>query len=80
LIVGGIGLFSTLLISISERMKEIGIRKSIGATEFDVFFLFLSESIILAVIAASIGTLISKAVIMIISSAMKQQLNYPGRE
>jgi len=77
LIVGGIGLFSTLLISISERMKEIGIRKSIGATEFDVFFLFLSESIILAVIAASIGTLLSKAVIMIISSAMKQQFELP---
>jgi len=37
LIVGGIGLFSTLLISIQERMTEIGVRKSIGATEGDIF-------------------------------------------
>jgi ABC-type antimicrobial peptide transport system permease subunit len=77
LIVGGIGLFSTLLISISERMKEIGIRKSIGATELDVFSLFLSESIILAVIAASIGTLLSKVVIMVVSSALNQHFELP---
>jgi putative ABC transport system permease protein len=77
LIVGGIGLFSTLLISISERMKEIGIRKSIGAKESDIFLLFLSESIILALIAASLGTLFSKLVIMIISSMLKQSFELP---
>lgn len=77
LIVGGIGLFSTLLISISERMKEIGIRKSIGATEADVFLLFLSESIILALLAATIGTLLSKAVVMIVSSTIDQQFELP---
>ena len=77
LIVGGLGLFSTLLISISERMKEIGIRKSIGATEQDIFLLFLSESVILALIAASIGTIFSKLVISVISSAIQQNFVLP---
>jgi len=77
LIVGGIGLFSTLLISISERMKEIGIRKSIGATENDIFFLFISESIILALIAASIGTLLSNGVIYFIGKALLQDFTVP---
>lgn len=77
LIVGGIGLFSTLLISISERMKEIGIRKSIGATDHDIFFLFISESIILAMIAAFIGALLSSLVIMMISNALHQNFIIP---
>jgi putative ABC transport system permease protein len=71
LIVGGIGLFSTLLISINERMKEIGIRKSIGATNRDILFLFLIESIILALIGSLIGVLGSAFVIQIIAKVLK---------
>ena len=59
LIVGGIGLFSTLLISINERMKEIGIRKSIGATDRDIFLLFILEAITLSLLGALIGILFS---------------------
>ena len=55
LIVGGIGLFSTLLISIQEKMMEIGVRKSIGATESDIFFYFIFEAITLAVMGALLG-------------------------
>ena len=55
LFVGGIGLFSTLLISINERMLEIGIRKSIGATDFDIFFYFILEALTLSFIAGFIG-------------------------
>lgn len=55
LIVGGIGLFSTLLISIQERMTEIGIRKSIGATETDIFFYFIFEALSLAALGAFLG-------------------------
>ncbi len=68
LIVGGIGLFSTLLISISERMKEIGIRKSIGATESSIFIHFLLEAVILALIAAFFGIVSSTALIKIVGS------------
>ena len=54
LIVGGIGLFSTLLISINERMMEIGVRKSLGATDKDIFY-FIMEALVLSFIAAVIG-------------------------
>jgi ABC-type antimicrobial peptide transport system permease subunit len=75
LIVGGIGLFSTLLISINERMMEIGIRKSIGATNTDILSLFLTEAIILAMMGALIGVGISSALIMIIAKAIN--FNFP---
>lgn len=55
LIVGGIGLFSTLLISINERMNEIGIRKSIGARDIDIFIYFIIEALTLSFIAACFG-------------------------
>jgi len=64
LIVGGIGLFSTLLISITERMTEIGIRKSVGANEIDIFFYFLIEAVMIAVIGALIGIVVSKMILM----------------
>ncbi len=75
LIVGGIGLFSTLLISINERMKEIGIRKSIGATDRDIFLLFILEAITLSLLGALIGILFSTLLVKIITVALK--FNFP---
>ncbi len=77
LFVGGIGLFSTLLISISERMNEIGIRKSIGASEFDIFSLLIAEAIILTLIGATIGISIAKLIVMLLSNAMNVPLILP---
>ena len=70
LIVGGIGLFSTLLISINEKMTEIGIRKSIGATDRDIFFHFLFEAIILALIGAAVGIFLSSFLIKALALLM----------
>ena len=53
LLVGGIGIINIMLSSISERVREIGIRKSIGATNLDVFSQILTESVVLAVSGAS---------------------------
>lgn len=77
LIVGGIGLFSTLLISIQERMSEIGIRKSIGATENDIFFYFIFEALSLAFIGAALGVLLAWGVLIMIGSAIKFPMNLP---
>jgi putative ABC transport system permease protein len=77
LIVGGIGLFSTLLISINERMMEIGIRKSIGATDKDIFLLFLLEAIILSLFAAFIGIAISTALIKVVVVALNFDFPVP---
>ena len=57
LLIGGVGIFSVLKISISERLFEIGLRKSMGATDGEVFMQFLIESITLSVVGAGIGLL-----------------------
>jgi putative ABC transport system permease protein len=50
-----VGIFSVLKISISERLFEIGLRKSMGATNGEIFLQFLIESITLSVAGAAIG-------------------------
>ena len=55
LIVGGIGLMSVLLISIGERLYEIGLRKAIGATDLEIFMQFLAESVILSMMGGALG-------------------------
>ena len=55
LVVGGIGLFSVLLISVRERVREIGIRKALGADDGAIMRLFMAESLTLAVIGSVAG-------------------------
>ena len=55
LLVGGIGLLSVMLISIGERLYEIGLRKSIGATDAQIFMQFLAESAILSLLGGLLG-------------------------
>ena len=68
LLVGGIGIMNIMLASISERVREIGIRKSVGATDYDVFVQILVESIVIAVIGGIMGMLTSLGLIQIIAS------------
>lgn len=55
LLIGGVGIFSVLKISISERLFEIGLRKSMGATNTEIFGQFLIESVTLSVVGAAVG-------------------------
>jgi putative ABC transport system permease protein len=56
LLVGGIGIFSVMQISISERTYEIGLRKSIGATDPEIFGQFLIESVSLSLVGGLLGS------------------------
>jgi putative ABC transport system permease protein len=65
LVVGGIGLFSVLLISVRERVREIGIRMALGADERQIVKLFLAESLTLAFIGALAGIGVGTALIFV---------------
>jgi putative ABC transport system permease protein len=57
LFVGGVGVLSVMLISFSDRRYEIGLRKAMGASDFEVFVQFLLEALVLAALGAFVGTI-----------------------
>lgn len=59
LFVGGVGIMSIMLMSINERAKEIGIRKTVGARRKDIFVQFLTESVILGALGGVVGLTLS---------------------
>ena len=61
LLVGGIGVMNVMLISVSERKKEIGIRKAVGARNSEIQSLFLVESIMLSLLGGTLGVVIGLA-------------------
>ncbi|MBC7581708.1 ABC transporter permease [Aeromicrobium sp.] len=66
LLVGGIGIMNITLVSVTERMREIGIRKAVGATNRQILNEFIAESVVLTLSGAFIGVFISLAINLVL--------------
>jgi putative ABC transport system permease protein len=67
LVVAGIGIMNIMMVTVTERTREIGIRKAAGAAQRDIFWHFLTEAVILATMGGVIGTLLAGAVCVMVA-------------
>ena len=74
LFVGGIGIMNVMLASINERIREIGVRKAVGARGSDLFLQFLAEAAVVSVVGGLLGLLVSTGIVGVRNYILTQAL------
>jgi len=66
LVVGGIGIMNIMYATVTERTKEVGIRRAVGATQKDILLQFLTESLILSVFGGVLGLIFASLIVLVV--------------
>lgn len=75
LLVGGIGIMNVMLASVSERIREIGVRKAIGARSHDIFIQFLAEAVVISILGGLFGLVASVGLLTLAQDLIPQGEN-----
>lgn len=76
LVVGGIGILNIMYVTVSERIKEIGVRRALGARRNDILWQFLSEAIILSLFGGSLGLGLSALIIFLLQGLFPAYISW----
>jgi putative ABC transport system permease protein len=76
LVVGGIGILNIMYVTVTERIKEIGIRRALGARRNDILWQFLAEAVVLSVFGGALGLILAALIVFAIQSVFPAYISW----